>query len=45
MATSTLHEVRSHAVAVSGGLVEPTLHGLAVEQNCTLVMGSAEAGP
>lgn len=45
IATSTLHEVlRSQLVAVSGGDPE-MLHGVAVEQNCTLVTGSAEAGP
>ena len=45
MATSTLHEFRSHAVAVSGGMPEPMAHGVAVLQKSTLVMGSAAAGP
>src|SRR3979409_1191130 len=46
MPTSTLHEVfRSQLVAVSAGVLEPRLQGVAVEQNCTLVTGSAAEGP
>ena len=44
MATSTLHEVRSQTVALSG---EPPgmLHGDAAVQIWTLVTGAALAGP
>ena len=44
MPTSTLHDVRSQAVAVSGEL-PGMLQGVAVLQMITLVIGAAEAGP
>src|ERR1700716_3498849 len=45
MPTSTLQVFRSQLVAVSAGVLAPKLQGVAVEQNCTLVTGSAAAGP
>src|SRR5450759_5754730 len=44
MPTSTLQAVRSQLVAVSAAL-PGTLHGVAVLQMITLVMGAADAGP
>jgi hypothetical protein len=44
MPTSSLQVVRSQAVAVSAGLFG-MLHGVAVLQMITLVMGAADAGP
>src|SRR5476649_316194 len=44
MPTSTWQEVRSQAVAISGGLPE-MLHGVAVLQMITLVIGAAALGP
>jgi hypothetical protein len=44
MPTSTWQALRSQAVAVSGGLPE-MLHGVAVLQMITLVIGAAAAGP
>lgn len=43
MPTSTLHELRSHAVAVSGGL-PGMLQGVATVQMITLVIWSALVG-
>src|SRR5258708_37330237 len=45
MPTSTLQELRVHAVAVSAGLPPPMLHGVSVLQMSTLVIWSALAGP
>ena len=45
MPTSTLQEVRSHAVAVSSGELDPTWHGVATLQMITLLIGAAEVGP
>src|ERR1700686_2391687 len=45
MPTSTWHEVRLHAVAVSAGLPPPMLHGVSVLQKSSFVIGSALAGP
>jgi hypothetical protein len=44
MPTSTWQALRSQAVATSGGLPE-MLHGVAVLQMITLVIGAAAAGP
>lgn len=44
MPTSTWQALRSQAVAISGGLPE-MLHGVAVLQMITLVIGAAAAGP
>src|SRR3981081_966761 len=45
MPTSSLQALRSHAVAVSAGLPDPMLHGVATLQMITLLIGAAEAGP
>jgi len=43
MPTSSLQALRSHAVAVSAGLPDPMLQGVATLQMITLVIGAAEA--